>query len=165
MVKLTVSRASWRVARGKATQLPTQGHGRTAGGPPMAEEHVRLTTVGLPWWLTVRETHRQRAPPPLARGQSESRFSHRQLSPPSHSLPPPLWPVSGVSSPAVVAAKAAWATGRVWRRGGRMNGHGFSTIARRQFQLLPVDGSAAVDCICKFAIACSFQLPTTERSY
>jgi len=57
MVKLTVSRASWRVARGKATQLPTQGHGRTAGGPPMAEEHVRLTTVGLPWcWQWERPT-------------------------------------------------------------------------------------------------------------
>ena len=55
----------------------------------MAEEHVRLTTVGLSWWLTVRATHRQRAPPPLARGQSESRLvtgsSRRRLT---RSLPP-----------------------------------------------------------------------------
>lgn len=87
--------------------------------------------------LVVRETHRQRAPPPLARSQqSESRLvtggnSRRRLT-------RSFWPVSGVSSRAVVAAKAAWATATytVWRRGCRMNGHGFSFSSYRRLRWL-----------------------------
>jgi hypothetical protein len=138
MVKLTVS-VEPEAGQGQSNAGPWPGPPDRR--PPDGRGARAANHRGAALVLTVRETHRQRAPPPLARGQSESRLvtgnSRRRLT---RSLPP--FGRFQVSHPSRRRCESGMGNGQgvACRRGGRMNGHGFSTIARRQLQLLPPTG-------------------------
>jgi hypothetical protein len=95
MVKLTVS-VEPEAGQGQSNAGPWPGPPDRR--PPDGRGARAANHRGAALVLTVRETHRQRAPPPLARGQSESRLvtgnSRRRLT---RSLPP-FGRFSGVSS-------------------------------------------------------------------